>query len=145
MLVDNGSSDESLDLARAAETPFAISIVANSRNEAFADACNQGAELASGKLLLFLNNDIEPFERGWLRELVACLRQTGAGIAGATLIEREERGRFEHGFAVQQRGIVFRDDAGTMRSAYRGHGADPLGGASSAWTSSPWPSAAPAA
>ena len=48
IVVDNGSSDDSLGLARTADAPFPIAILANHHNESFSDACNQGAALASG-------------------------------------------------------------------------------------------------
>jgi GT2 family glycosyltransferase len=85
IVVDNASSDGSLDFIRRAPAPFPVSIVANAHNESFSDANNQGAELASGELLLLLNNDIEPFDDGWLHELVACQRRSGAGAVAGTL------------------------------------------------------------
>lgn len=101
ILVDNGSSDDSLDLIRSAPAPFPISIVANQHNESFSDSCNQGAELAGGELILFLNNDIEPIEPGWLHELIDCLRETGAGAVGGTLITPRQGEGAVSGYAVQ--------------------------------------------
>jgi GT2 family glycosyltransferase len=131
ILVDNGSSDDSLDFIRRVEAPFPISILANPHNESFSDACNQGAELASGDLLLFLNNDVEPFEPGWLRELVACHRGCGAGATAATLVCRDEEHErsFEYGYGVQHRGLAFREeDDGMIHPALHGWEADPLDG-----------------
>lgn len=127
VLVDNGSSDGSLELVRRSVGALSISTVANQGNESFADACNQGAALAGGDLLLFLNNDVEPFEDGWLRELVACASRPGVGIAGATLLERAGPSGVAHGFRVQQRGMGVRDRDGVLRAAPRDGGADPLG------------------
>lgn len=124
ILVDNASSDESLQLVRAAAVRFPVSIVANPHNESFSDACNQGAELASGPLLLFLNNDIEPFEDGWLRELVGCLRARQAGLVGATLIQPNDRAA--HGYSVQHRAIRLQDDSGLLRAELFGRGEEPL-------------------
>jgi GT2 family glycosyltransferase len=128
ILVDNGSSDDSLDFIHSIEAPFPISVIANPSNESFSDACNQGAEVAAGELLLFLNNDVEPFEPGWLRELVECLRTTRAGAVGATLICRdEEHARdFEHGYGVQHRGLCFREEDGRLAPGLRGWEEDPL-------------------
>ena len=112
ILVDNGSSDGSLDFARRVEAPFPISIVANHHNESFSDANNQGAGLARGELLLLLNNDIEPFERGWLRELVACQLESGAGIVGATSINPPESGAADPAaYNVQTRRVRMREGA----------------------------------
>jgi len=128
ILVDNGSSDESLDFARSLEAPFPISTLANTENESFSDANNQGAKLASGELLLFLNNDVEPFEPGWLRELVACLAETSAGAAAATLLCRDDEHvrNFEHGYGVQHRGLSFVEEDGRLHAELRGWEDDPL-------------------
>jgi GT2 family glycosyltransferase len=128
ILVDNDSSDDSLDFIRTVEAPFPISILANPHNESFSDACNQGAELASGELLLFLNNDVEPFESGWLRELVACLHASGAGAVAATLVclEEEHEANFRYGYGVQHRGLTFCEEGGMIHPALHGWEADPL-------------------
>jgi GT2 family glycosyltransferase len=128
ILVDNGSADDSLDFIRRAEAPFPISIVANQHNESFSDGCNQGAELARGELLLFLNNDIEPFEPGWLRELVACLRNSNAGAVASTLVclDEEHKASFRYGYGVQHRGLAFREEASMIHPALYGWEADPL-------------------
>lgn len=127
VLVDNGSSDGSLDFARALRAPFPVAIVANRRNESFSVACNQGAARARGELLLLLNNDVEPFEAGWLGELVACLHDSGCGAAAATLVQPSD----EHpgGWRVQHRGLRFRERDGLLEPALRDLGADPLDGA----------------
>jgi len=131
VLVDNGSSDDSIAFMRSVEAPFPISVVANARNESFSDGCNQGAKLARGELLLFLNNDIEPFEPGWLRELVVCLRESEASAVAATLLcsEEEHERAFEHGYGVQHRGLMFRREEGHAYPELRGWEEDPLDGA----------------
>ncbi|MDB5797079.1 MAG: glycosyl transferase [Paucimonas sp.] len=55
IVVDNGSSDDSLHGLPDGE--LALQIVRNTENRGFAAACNQGARLARGRLLLFLNPD----------------------------------------------------------------------------------------
>jgi GT2 family glycosyltransferase len=127
IVVDNGSADDTLAYLRGVETPFPLSIAANPHNESFSDANNQGAELATGELVLLLNNDVEPFEPGWLRELVACLRRSGAGAVGATLIYPYEGDDAPpHGFRVQHRGLRFRDEDRSIHPALHDWGADPL-------------------
>lgn len=123
ILVDNASADDTLELMRGVEAPFSISIVANAHNESFADGCNQGAALASGDLLLFLNNDVEPLEPRWLRELVACLGSWGAAATGPTLVERSGAGG---GSRVEQRGHWIGVNEGMLVPIYRDHGEDPL-------------------
>jgi len=55
ILVDNGSKESNLEELRS-KFPN-ISIIANSENEGFGKANNLGAGIASGNILLFLNND----------------------------------------------------------------------------------------
>ncbi len=128
ILVDNASRDDSIEFIRAVEAPFPVSILANAHNESFSDACNQGAALASGELLLFLNNDIELFELSWLRELVACLRESESGAVAATLLCRddEHRASFRYGYGVAHRGLAFREEAEMIHPVLHGWEADPL-------------------
>ena len=129
IVVDNASSDDSLDLLRSTKAPFPISVVANHRNESFSDGCNRGSELAAGELLLFLNNDIEPFEMFWLRELVACRARTGAAAVAATLLcdDEEHRASFRYGYGVQHRGHELREEEdGMIHPVLHGWEADPL-------------------
>jgi N-acetylglucosaminyl-diphospho-decaprenol L-rhamnosyltransferase len=55
VIVDNASTDDSLDGAIA--SPLPVSIVRNAENRGFAAACNQGARAGNGDFLLFLNPD----------------------------------------------------------------------------------------
>jgi GT2 family glycosyltransferase len=75
ILVDNASTDF---------TAKAIVDVRNPINRGFAVACNQGAEHASGDVLVFLNNDTQPTP-GWLEHLLYAVG-SGAMIAGPLLV-----------------------------------------------------------
>jgi hypothetical protein len=56
-----------------------------------------------------MNNDVEPFEPGWLCELVACLSSSGASAVGATLLHGAARpGEVEGGYVIQHQGVRFR-------------------------------------
>ena len=55
IIVDNGSTDGSVD--KAAERFPLARIIANDFNQGYAQACNQGAAVATGEFVLFLNND----------------------------------------------------------------------------------------
>ena len=67
IIVDNRSSDGSPQFIR--ECFPAVRVVENQDNCGFAAACNQGARLATGSILIFLNQDTE-VQPGWLCGLV---------------------------------------------------------------------------
>ena len=122
VLVDNASEDGSVELARSLDLPFPLTVVENAENLSFSDANNDGAERAAFDHLLFLNNDVEPFEPGWLKELVACLERGGAAAAGATLLHGEGRRDRLEGYAVQHRRVEFAAEAGFVRVVNAGDG-----------------------
>jgi GT2 family glycosyltransferase len=66
ILVENGSTDESASLVRQAEH---ATVIINTRNLGFGAANNQGAARASGRYLLFMNQDVF-VDPGWLAPLV---------------------------------------------------------------------------
>jgi O-antigen biosynthesis protein len=128
VLVDNGSTDGSPELVSALDAPFPVKVVRNKHNASFSEGNNQGAEIATGDLLLFLNNDVEPLEPGWLRELIDCQRRSGAAAVGAILVHASPRpGETPSGWAVQHRGIRFKQEEGRPRGFNLGDGEDALG------------------
>lgn len=113
IVVDNGSTDASLDLVAAFDPGFPVRLIRNEENRSFSDANNQGAEIATGDLLLFLNNDVEPVGPHWLGHLVDTLDGPDVVAAGARLVyPRGVAGpRAGKGFAnlaVQHAGVKFR-------------------------------------
>jgi GT2 family glycosyltransferase/Flp pilus assembly protein TadD len=84
VIVDNNSTDGTAELLSA--LPSTVKILRNSENVGFAKACNQGAQMASGKYLLFLNNDTEAKE-GWLEPLLQTAEQDPSiGAVGSRLL-----------------------------------------------------------
>jgi GT2 family glycosyltransferase len=99
ILVDDGSSDETLFCALV--FVGAVRVLRNPDNVGFVPSCNAGAASASGRYLLFLNNDtvVRP---GWLDELVGTFEHVpNVGIAGSKLL-------FADGTLQQSGGIVSR-------------------------------------
>jgi len=103
IVVDNASSDGTAEYLKGLGD--AVNIIANTENTGFVIACNQGAELARGEYLVFLNNDTEPIE-GWLESLIEVADgNPRVGAVGAKLILPD--GRLQ-----EAGGIVFSDGNG---------------------------------
>jgi O-antigen biosynthesis protein len=93
IVVDNGTTDPRvLELyARCKEgaIPFKCEIAPAPFN--FSRQVNRGIVLASGALMLLLNNDIEVIEGDWLREMVSCFSYPDTGVVGARLLYPSRR------------------------------------------------------
>ncbi len=84
LVVDNGSSDGSLERLRA-EDPD-LEVIANPRNLGFARAANQAVAAAGGRWLLLLNLDVE-LEPDYVERLLAAgEREPGVGSVTGKLL-----------------------------------------------------------
>ena len=84
VLVDNGSTDATGTLLDQLDGD--VQIVRNPTNLGFARGCNQGAEAARGRHLVFCNNDVEARD-GWLEPLLTILDdEPDVAIVGARLL-----------------------------------------------------------
>ncbi|TZF88546.1 glycosyltransferase [Cognatilysobacter lacus] len=102
IVVDDGSTDA---------TPAILPGIAGLRyhrrtgNGGFIAACNDGAALARGEFLVFLNNDTVP-QPGWLEALLATFAtHPRTGLAGAQLV-------YPDGRLQEAGGLVFCDASG---------------------------------
>ena len=87
VVIDNASSDDSLD--RIEDLRLPLTIIRNEQNRGFSAACNQGANGGSADQLLFLNPDTRLYE-GALAKAVDCLEsrtEEGVGIVGVQLVD----------------------------------------------------------
>ena len=92
IVVDNGSSDGSADLA---ETEFGARVIRNPDNRGFCAANNQGIAAAQGDFIALLNNDAEA-EPGWLAALhAACSRAPDVGMAASKILVWEDPARID--------------------------------------------------
>lgn len=111
LLIDNASSDWTQYLLLAFEGD--VEIVRNEENVGFARANNQGAALARGEYLLFLNNDTEPCP-GWLEAMVQLADgDERIGVVGAKLLY-PQTGTVQHAGLEMVNGVpdhVFRGAA----------------------------------
>jgi len=82
--IDNGSRDGSVEMVRADFRD--VRVVANSTNLHYCPAGNQGADLSSGRYLLFLNNDTELEPDAVLVMARLLDSQPRAGAAGCRLL-----------------------------------------------------------
>ncbi len=101
VVVDNGSTDETVNIDKIIGN---IRLVKNTGNKGFVTGCNMGAAAASGRYVLFLNNDTKVTE-GWLGAMVGVMEKDAkAGMIGAKLIYADER-------LQEAGGIVWNDKA----------------------------------
>ncbi|HIP86958.1 MAG TPA: glycosyltransferase family 2 protein [Anaerolineales bacterium] len=92
IVVDNGSTDESLDLL-ARDFPE-VRVLPLGENRGFAGACNAGIRAARGRYVVLLNNDTEAAPR-WLEEIVAAFeRHPEAGIVASKMLLFDRRDTF---------------------------------------------------
>lgn len=91
VVVDNGSADGSLELARQ-YAPDGL-LIGNETNLGYAMACNQGLEIAGGDYVLLLNSDVV-LGPDYLALLVGALAATPqAGWAAGKLLRLQPGGR----------------------------------------------------
>ena len=91
IVVDNGSTDGSLDLLT--ERYPGVQIVALSHNHGYAGGCNAGLETANGDILVILNNDTE-VEPSWLAALLLALeKHPEAGMATPKVLLWDDHAR----------------------------------------------------
>lgn len=108
LVIDNGTVEPG---ARAYLDNLAVSAPSNFRVAAFAHPFNPGAianaaaQLASGELLLFLHDDVEALQPGWIHALVEQCLRPGVGMAGGRLLAGDGTLR-EAGIVPMQTGLA---------------------------------------
>jgi GT2 family glycosyltransferase len=90
IVVDNGSTDGSLELLRGAAFEH-VRVIENAVNRGFCAANNQGIEVARGEFVALLNNDAEAEPR-WLEELLGAVGAgPEVGMAASKILTWEDR------------------------------------------------------
>jgi GT2 family glycosyltransferase/glycosyltransferase involved in cell wall biosynthesis len=102
IVVDDASPDDTL--AKLGQVG-GVRVHARARNGGFIAACTDGAAMARGEALVFLNNDTVP-QPGWLDALLGTFDQhADAGLVGARLV-------YPGGPLQEAGGVVFADGSG---------------------------------
>jgi GT2 family glycosyltransferase len=111
LLVDNGSTDGSVEFVRA-QFP-AVRVVALNENRGFAGGNNSAAREARGRHLVFLNNDtvVEP---GWLAALRRAVDEPGFALSTSRVVYMHDPTVIDSaGDGVLQWGAAFKRFHGT--------------------------------
>lgn len=129
IVVDNASGDGTGELL-ARPWPFPVRVIRNESNATFSAGNNQGIAAARGEFVLFLNNDVEPINAGWLGSLVRAAQEDPSRAAvGALLVypARPKSGgkRNPSDLRIQHRGIGFTFLKGAPHARNLGTGEDP--------------------
>jgi GT2 family glycosyltransferase len=86
VIVDNGSDDpETLHYLRALQADPRIRVQRDDRPFNFAALNNAAVPLCRGRVLGFVNNDVEVISLGWLEEMVGLAMRADVGAVGARL------------------------------------------------------------
>jgi O-antigen biosynthesis protein len=87
VLLDNGSTEpEAIRFLDEIRSHPQVNLIENPAPFNFSSFNNQGARLAQGDVLLFLNNDIEVIEPQWLEEMLQWALLPEIGVVGAKLL-----------------------------------------------------------
>ena len=86
IVVDNGSNETNQKAIRELKNKYKFNYLYHSMEFNFSAQCNLGVSKAQGELILLLNDDIEVFEKSWLRKMVGQAMQSGIGAVGARLL-----------------------------------------------------------
>ncbi len=137
IVVDNGSTDGSAELAERMDLPFPLTVIRNRENRSFSVANGQGVAVSSGELICFLNNDVDPVTDRWLGYLVETQTRTRAAAVGARLIYPRHRGGPRAGshfpdLTLQHAGVMFDRSTPIPIPRVMGAGEDPMSPAATA-------------
>jgi GT2 family glycosyltransferase len=94
IVVDDASTDGSVEFLR--KTFPKVKIVALKTNVRFAAACNKGAEMATGEIIILLNTDVCP-RSGFLIPLLKPFEQAQVFAVGCKEIQKEAGKEWESG------------------------------------------------
>jgi GT2 family glycosyltransferase len=88
IIVDNASTENNVNMIR--DEFQNVKIIENKTNKGFAYACNQGAKIAQGNILLFINSDIILQDNPIPKMLILFNKLPNIGIIGCQLLNSDK-------------------------------------------------------
>jgi len=99
VIMDNQSKDsDALSYLNELNGYENISVIKHDKDFNYSEINNRAAELATGEVIVLLNNDTEVINDTWLKELVGLAMQSDVGCVGAKLLYPDK--------SIQHAGIV---------------------------------------
>lgn len=87
VIVDNGCDDpEFLPMLESMRALITVIRVEDRGDFNFPRLIDAGVQKSSGRIILLLNDDVEPIDRGWLNRMVEAAMQQQVGAVGARLV-----------------------------------------------------------
>ena len=86
VVVDNGSEEETRELLESYCKKHKITYLYEPCDFNFSYLCNKGAKEAKGNFLLFMNDDVEPFEENFMEKMCAQAEKEYVGAVGCKLL-----------------------------------------------------------
>lgn len=91
VVVDNGSNEDARREYEKLKVKYGFDYIFEPMEFNFSCMCNMGAKAATGSYLLFLNDDIEAKEEGWMSKMLMQASKTHVGAVGAKLYYPESK------------------------------------------------------
>lgn len=90
IVIDNGSKDSTSQLISSWRARWGdrLRVISNEENRGFGPANNQGAEIAKGKILIFMSNDVI-VSGDYISPIVASLQNHPRSLVGASLHDHD--------------------------------------------------------
>jgi len=99
IIMDNQSQQaDALTYLKELANHDTVSVVKHDKAFNYSEINNRAVELASGEVIILLNNDVEVINDSWLKELVGLAMQDDVGCVGAKLLYPDQ--------SIQHAGIV---------------------------------------
>jgi len=100
IIINDGSKDKTLEIARKLEQKYDIVKVLNKTNSGKADSLNQGIKIANGELIAVVDSDSFPREDS-IRKLIGFFDDPKTGAATCPVLARNREGFIEELQAIE--------------------------------------------